>query len=504
MRPIRTEQGHVTGIHSDNGVSAFLGLPYAAPPVGGLRFAPPAPAEPWDGVREATAFGNAGIQILPGADDLRAPQSEDCLYLNVWTPSTDPQARLPVMVWIHGGGFLYGAASEALYDGAALAERGAVVVSFNYRLGVFGFLSHPEVGTNFAVLDWIAALRWVQQNISAFGGDPGNVTVFGQSSGAVAVRALLSTPRARGLFHRGIIQSAGFEHPVSADYTVDSMIQLSNTLFGRVGTADLDALRGLPQDTIVEASLTRPAALATPGRLHTPADLVWFPAVDGEVVTDGFAGWPDDMPVMFGTTQDEARYFHRPGGPVGGPPVSAEQAYTPTALAVMARTLVPDRADDVLTQFRNRGLPTYEALTELTTAAVFHEPALTTYERFTALSRTAYAYRFARVSPGNRRSRMLAYHMAELPYVFGHVAAGDGPDADYDSADTAIRDAVQHAWVEFARTGTPRTPEGHAWPSCRATDPHHTVIEDSMEPRPLTPSPLTRLIHSTRTDAAGN
>ncbi|MFE7570135.1 carboxylesterase/lipase family protein [Streptomyces sp. NPDC057539] len=498
MHPVRTEQGHVSGIHHDGGVSAFLGLPYAAPPVGRLRFAPPAPPEPWDGVREATAFGNAGIQILPGAGDLRAPQSEDCLYLNVWTPAADPGAKLPVMVWIHGGGFLYGAASEALYDGAALAERGAVVVSLNYRLGVFGFLSHPEAGTNFAVLDWAAALRWVQQNISAFGGDPGNVTVFGQSSGAAAVRALLSTPSARGLFHRGIIQSAGFEHPVSADYTADLVARLSDTLFERVGTSDLDALRGLPHDTVVKASLTRPAALATPGRLHTPADLVWFPAVDGDVVTDGFAARPDDMPVMFGTTQDEARYFHRPGGPVGGPPVSAEQAYTPTALAVMAQTLVPDRADDALAQFHDRGLPTYEALTELTTAAVFHEPALATYERFTALGRTAYAYRFARVSPGNRRSQMLAHHMAELPYVFGHVTAGAGPDADYDTTDTAIRDAVQHAWVEFARTGTPRSLDGEAWPNCRTRDPHHTVVEDTVEARPLDPGPLTRLIHSTR------
>ncbi|MFB7633214.1 carboxylesterase/lipase family protein [Streptomyces sp. NPDC056149] len=501
MSPIRTEQGQTSGIHHSNGVSAFLGLPYAAPPVGRLRFAPPAPAEPWDGVREAAAFGNAGIQILPGVGDLSAAQSEDCLYLNVWTPSADPAAKLPVMVWIHGGGFLYGAASEALYNGAALAERGVIVVSFNYRLGVFGFLAHPEAGTNFAVLDWVTALRWVQQNISAFGGDPGNVTVFGQSSGAAAVRALLSTPSARGLFHRGIIQSAGFEHPVSANYTADSIVQLSNTLFERVGTTDLDALRGLPQDTMVKASLTRPAALATPGRLHTPADLVWFPAVDGDVVTDGFAAWPNDMPVMFGTTQDEACYFHRPGGPVGGPPMSAEQAYTPAALAVMAHTLVPRRADDVLTQFRDRGLSTYEALTELTTAAVFHEPALAAYERFTALGRTAYTYRFARVSPGNHRSRMLAYHMAELPYVFGHVAAGDGPDAEYDTTDTTLRDAVQHAWVEFARTGTPRTLAGEAWPSCRTTDPQLTVIEDTVEFRPLNPSPLTQLIRSTRTDA---
>ncbi|MEV6171575.1 carboxylesterase family protein [Streptomyces sp. NPDC051954] len=504
MHPIRTEQGQVSGSDHDNGVSAFLGLPYAAPPVGGLRFAPPTPAEPWVGVREATAFGNAGIQILPGGSDLRAAQSEDCLYLNVWTPTADPEAKLPVMVWVHGGGFLYGAASEALYDGAVLAERGAIVVSFNYRLGVFGFLSHPETGTNFAVLDWVAALRWVQQNISAFGGDPGNVTVFGQSSGAAAVRALLSTPSARGLFHRGIIQSAGFEHPVSADYTVDSIVQLSNTLFERVGTTDLDALRSLPQDTVVKASLTRPAGATTPGRLHTPADLVWFPAVDGDVVTDGFAAWPDDMPVMFGTTQDEARYFHRPGGPVGGPPVSAERAYTSATLAVMAQTLVPRRADDVLAQFRDRGLSAYEALTELTTAAVFHEPTLATHQRFAALGRTAYHYRFARVSPGNRRSQMLAYHMSELPYVFGHMAAGDRPEADYDSGDTAIRDAMQHAWVEFARTGTPRTPDGEAWPSCQTTNPQLTVIADTVEIRPLDPSPLTRLIHSTRADAAAN
>ena len=214
---VRTKVGDVEG-GVENHVLVFKGIPYAAPPVGDLRWRAPQPAASWQGVRKADAYGNACIQI-PGLSLANGGDpgtlSEDCLYLNVWTPQADPAAKLPVMVWIHGGAYIFGAGALDVYDGAPLASKGAVVVNLNYRVGQLGFFVHPALErenpggpANFGLLDQIAALKWVQQNIAQFGGDPGNVTIFGQSAGAKSVLALFSSPLARGLFHKGIAMSS--------------------------------------------------------------------------------------------------------------------------------------------------------------------------------------------------------------------------------------------------------------------------------------------------------
>ena len=198
--------------------AVFKGLPYAAPPVADLRWRAPQPARPWQGARKANAFGKACMQVpgaalAAGAGDIE-PMSEDCLTLNLWVPRARTSAKQPVMVWIHGGALVFGAGSQPLYDGRALATRGAVVVTLNYRLGPLGFFDHPALAgasggdVNFGLLDQIAALKWVRENIAAFGGDPGNVTVFGESAGGQSVLALFASPKARGLFQRGIVQSA--------------------------------------------------------------------------------------------------------------------------------------------------------------------------------------------------------------------------------------------------------------------------------------------------------
>ncbi|MEV7340069.1 carboxylesterase family protein [Streptomyces sp. NPDC093544] len=496
MRTVRTEQGSVRGKES-GAVHGFLGLPYAAPPVGALRWRQPAPPVPWSGERDATEFSAAAIQTTGNGQGagLGAEQSEDCLYLNVWTPEPDGAARLPVMVWIHGGGFLGGSASDPSYAGEALARRGVVVVSINYRLGAFGFLTHPEIGTNFAVGDWVAALTWVANNITAFGGDPGNVTVFGQSAGAQAVRTLLSTPSARGLFHRGIIQSAGFEDYAVVDSpSYERAVRGTEEVFGMLGSRDLDELRQLPAERVRAASWAMAGTTPPPGQVHTPANLVWYPTVDGDIVTRDFSNWPADMPAMFGCTQDEARFFHRPNGPLGRPGVDPAEIYTPRTLAAMAGRLGGPRADDILTHFADSGLTTYEELAELSTSAIWHEPERATYERFTALGRRCYSYRFARVSPSARRSGMLAFHMAELPYLFRSITPGE----DYDEIDAEISEVMRHAWTEFARTGVPRGPDGAAWPACDSSAPRRMLIADSAHSETLNVGPVTEMIHSLR------
>ncbi|MFD4524136.1 carboxylesterase/lipase family protein [Streptomyces sp. NPDC058470] len=496
MRTVRVEQGSVTGKEIGE-VHAFLGLPYAAPPVGALRWRPPAPPAPWSGVRAATAFGAAAIQTAgngrgPG---LGAEQSEDCLYLNVWTPEADGAANLPVMVWIHGGGFIGGSASDPSFSGETLARRGVVVVSLNYRLGAFGFLTDPRTGTNFAVGDWVAALTWVADNITAFGGDPGNVTVFGQSAGAVAVRTLLSTPFARGLFHRGIIQSAGFEdYAVVAPPSYERAARATEEVFGFLGSQDPDELRQLSAERVREASWAMAGTTAPADQLHTPANLVWYPTVDGEVVTRDFSNWPANLPVMLGSTQDEARFFQRPDGLHGRRGLDPAEVYTPLTLAAMADRLGGSRADDILAHFDGSGLTTYEALAELSTSAVWHEPELASYERFAALGRTCYSYRFARVSPSARRSGLLAFHTAELPYLFRRIAPGE----EYDETDAGIGDVMRHAWTEFARTGVPRGPDGGAWPAWDTSAPRQTLIADTVRSGTLHVGPVTELIHSLR------
>jgi para-nitrobenzyl esterase len=491
---VRVEQGILEG-NQKHGVFRFRGVPYAAPPIGNLRWAAPQSPASWDGVRDATNFGNAAIQTADTGEDLGGSQSEDCLYLNVWSSTVDPQAHQPVMVWIHGGGFLGGAASMTDYHGTSIAQRDVTYVSVNYRLGAFGFLDHPQVGGNATVQDWVAALKWVSRNIAAFGGDPGNVTLFGQSAGATAVRTLLATPAAQGLFHRAILQSAGLEQAAALPDTArQRLVQASRRLFEHLGGSDIAHLRQAPAEQVRQASFMFSGAVPSPGQVHTPANLVWCPTEDGQIVAADLSCWRVDIPILFGHTANEARYFITPTGPYGAPPgmVNPAQLYTPATLARMAAAFGRQHADPIVASLT--GSP-YEELAELFTAAIWTEPALASYRRFTELGHPTYAYRFERVSPGNRRTGKLAFHMSEIPYVFGHLV----PAEDYDEVDTHVSETMTHAWTEFARTGVPSSPDGTPWPAATSTAPHLTVIDDKTQSCPLTVGPVTELLNTLRT-----
>jgi para-nitrobenzyl esterase len=471
----------------DGGVFRFLGMPYAAPPVGDRRWRAPVAPDRWEGVRDASWFGPVCPQTRFASFDLRVrEQSEDCLYLNVWTRTMDHEAHQPVMVWIHGGGHLGGAGSEDAFDGAHLAGRGVTVVTINYRLAAFGYLSHPDIDGNIGVLDQIAALEWVAQNIEAFGGDPGNITVFGESAGATSVRALLSARRARGLFHRAILQSAGFESAASQPTAPGPGRTAAATaeLFARLG-GDVASARTAPTAKVLELSVelsgTRPPA----GQVHTPANLVWTPAYDDRELSSGsdFPGWPTEVPVMLGCVENEARYFLQPSG-----------TYLPAVLDAMVAVLAGHRAADVAALFAGSDTTTYEALDQLFTTAIFTEPAFATLKRFAALDRELYYYVFGRVSPGNLRSGHLAKHTAEIRYLFGNLA----PAEDYDETDAELADAMQDAWIAFARDGVPVLPDGTAWPRFDNDRKRMTVITDTLREVPFTTSALTNIIHTLR------
>lgn len=369
------------------------------------------------------------------------------------------------------------------------------MVSLNYRLGAFGFLTHPEVGANFGVQDWVAALQWVQANISAFGGDPDNVTVFGQSAGGAASRALLSTPSARGLFHKAVIQSAGFEdYAVVGSPCYERSADASAKLLARLGTQDIQALRAASAEQVREASLALSGIFPPPGEVHTPANLVWYPVVDDDVMVDDFAGWPQEVPVLLGCTQDEARFFVQPTMLYAHPEMRSEETYTPETLGHMAQAMGGERRDDILEYLAGSGATPYEAIAEVITAGVWHEPALASLQRFAGLGRTCYAYQFARVSPGARASGLLAKRSAEIPYLFGSMT----PPQAFDEVDAEVSQTVQHGWTEFARTGTPTSPDGSPWPAYRLEHPQITWIDDTAQTRPHQPSPVTELIAATR------
>lgn len=499
MTNVQVEQGILAGGHA-GGVHRFLCVPFAAPPVGPLRWRAATPPASWDGVRSAREFGNAPIQSAVTSHTPGGKQSEDCLYLNVWTTTLDRGARQPVMFWIHGGGFLNGASSMPVYDGAALARGGVTVVSVEYRLGAFGFLTDPDNGANFAVTDWVAGLSWVAANIEAFGGDADNVTIFGQSAGAAAVRALLSAPSASGLFHRAIIQSAGFDdYAVVPSPSYERAAAASARLLARLNRGSVADAREVPAEQVRAASLEESGIFPPAGQVHTPANLVWYPVTDGDVITGDFAGWRADVPVLLGCTEDESRMFITPSALYAHPEVRPEDAYTPGTLAHMARALGGAAADDILRHFAGTGQTPYEALAEVYTAAVWHEPALATLGTFAGAARTSYYYRFARVSPGASKAGTLACHAAENPYLFGTLQAS----GFYDELDAEVSHAVQHAWTEFARTGVPRHRDGSAWPRYDPAEPKLVVIGDRTESRALAVSPVTALIHARRRETRG-
>jgi para-nitrobenzyl esterase len=481
---VATVQGMLRGT-SDQGIHRFLGIPYARPPIDELRWCPPSPPLRWKGVRDATAFGPACLQGMAPGSNLRTDrESEDCLYLNVWTTDANAGAGQPVMVWIHGGGNLFGAGSEAVCDGASLAAKGVTVVTINYRLGAFGFLADPVFGANFAVQDHVAALLWVRANIAGFGGDPNNVTVFGQSAGAVAVRSLLHCPQARGLFHRAIIQSAGFEAPAGGDWwSYQRANAASQQLFDRLGSRDLAALRAAPADSVLAASRALSGAMDRPGYARTPAQLVWTQVNDGQTVVGGeYPGWGPRVPIMLGTVENEGRFFVPPG-----------REYGRDMLENTVAQFAGNRTGEVLALFDARGLTPWQGLDELITTVIFTEPAMATMNLLADKGRPLFYYHFRRLAPGAGRSQELVRHTAELPYVFGTLADNDF----YDATDRTIGDAMQDAWVAFARSGVPAS-GGTDWPRYVAETPTASIIGDTIEHEAFPVTALMKLIHSMR------
>jgi para-nitrobenzyl esterase len=468
----RLSGGQVEGV-SGNGVVAFKGVPFAAAPVGDLRWKKPQPVVAWSGVKKATAFAASCVQDAMMLQFIQAPPavSEDCLYLNVWTPAKAASDKLPVMVWIYGGGFAAGTTASAAYDGTGLANKGVVLVSVAYRVGAFGFLAHPELSKesgkgsgNYGLQDMIAGLQWVHDNIAAFGGDPANVTIFGESAGGIAVSMLCASPHAKGLFAKAISESGGSFAPSRRGSeggmnvpTLATAEAAGKTFFAKLGAANLAAARAVPADKIASA---QGAGLGTG----------FWPTDDGDVLPgDQYVlysqGKFNDTPVLIGTNSDEGALFVRGGVTASGYEQAIRDGYGEHADAILK--VNPHSTDaEALQASRN----------------IFRDSAFAWQTWVWAKLQTtkgknpAYVYYFDHRTPQSPNG---ASHADEIPYVFRTLA----PAARAE--DTAMSELVSSYWTNFAKTGNPNGAGLPNWPAFSVAKQETMFLDAKSSARPL-------------------
>jgi para-nitrobenzyl esterase len=465
---VKIDTGWVSG--TGVGVRVYKGIPFAASTAGALRWKPPQPAKPWKGILVAKNFPANCPQALP----LPGPQSEDCLGLNVWTPAHSAGAKLPVMVWIYGGGFQIGATSQSAYDGAALAAQGVVLVSVNYRLGIFGFLAHPALvqespqgaAGNYGLLDMVAGLEWVKRNIGAFGGDPNNVTIFGESAGGTAVCLLMVVPQAEGLFQKVISESAAWMFGPVSHITESWYKRVPMTKFGEKLGSDLAALRA---KSPAELMKTLPPPMTRNDASERGE--AYMPVVDGWVIPDDPArlfasGKFHHVALIAGTNADE-------GTLLGGPPVRNLEQYRKWAaqkvgpLADRLLRLYPASAD----------ADAHDAAAHASGDLTFLYGTRSVLRAATKVNPNAFQYQFTRINGIGRQIHWGSFHASEIPYiwqtlpdsVYGTQASFIGDfavNADtYNEQDRRLSEAMSGAWVAFAKTGSPNGPRLAQWPA---------------------------------------
>ena len=447
---VKTEGGLLEGVAMSSGVRVFKGIPYAAPPVGDLRWKPPQPAAKWNGVRKADKFSDSCMQVLTRSRNpwtkefmVQNDASEDCLGLNVWTGAKAASEKRPVLVWIHGGAFYEGSGEIITYDGEELAKKGLVVVTINYRLGIFGFYTHPELtkesphnaSGNYGLLDCVAALQWIQKNIAAFGGDPSRVTIAGQSAGAMAVHALTASPLAKGLFHRAIAESGS------------GVGRRTKSL----ATSEQDGVKWA--ETKVATSLkdlrAKSAADLLGGARFAPVVDGWF--LPAEVPAIFAQGKQNDVPTLTGLTADEGS-----SSPTYGKvnfeefAKQAQQRFGAQAEAFLKLYPSGDQNQSGLSQkqsARDQGLVSMY---------------LWAAERAKTGKTNAYTYYFARGIPWPEHPEFGAFHTGDVPYFFANLKHLNRP---WEAVDRKLSETASDYWVNFAKTGNPNGKGLPPWPA---------------------------------------
>jgi para-nitrobenzyl esterase len=470
---VRTDRGRLEGTKSADGkVDIYLGIPFAAPPVGALRWKAPRPAAKWKGLRRATKFGARCMQTRVYGDMVFRDNgpSEDCLYLNVWTPAAPTKAKLPVMVWIYGGGFLAGSASEPRQDGENLARKGVVVVSFNYRLGVFGFFANAQLAKesgrnasgNYGLLDQVAALRWVHRNISALGGDPQQVTIFGESAGSFSVSALVASPLARGLFERAMGESGAFFNSVLVLKPLAESEAADEKFAKSVGAPTLAKLRAMPADQLLAAAAKQKG-------------IYFSPNIDGYFLPESVsaiydAGNEAPVPLLAGWNRDEG----------GFPRTTAPE------FQERARKRFGDKADEFLKLYPASNDEEARRSAHAFAGDMFTAFATWKWIEMQMSKSPVYRYEFDDAPPRSAEPPAdkpepppAAYHSAEIEFVFGTLASKKLP---WRPEDEKLSELMSTYWTNFAKTGDPNGPGLPKWPAYDAQD-HYAVMHLAAMPR---------------------
>jgi para-nitrobenzyl esterase len=468
--PIQTESGPVSGYFNEKtSVTAFKGIPFAAPPVGGLRWKAPQPPIPWKAVKECTAFGPSPMQAKPVSFLMIGPEfvvpqqplSEDCLYLNIWTAARSMKEKRPVLVWIYGGGFQTGGSAAPGYSGEALAEQGILFVSFNYRLGIFGFLSHPALTAesihhssgNYALMDMIAALSWVKKNIGAFGGDPDRVTIAGQSAGSASVNCLLASPVARGLFQGAIGESGSLvlENPILHMATLANAEKEGERIAGKLDVTDLASLRALPADEIQKKAGGFFAPIID-GYIM-PASVAEIYKNDRQTHVPLLAGWNGDEGFIFGISSKED---------------FAKQSRSFGADSILFTKYFPSSSDS-------------ESISSQISLAVDKTIALSQYQWASKQNVNGnpktFLYVFTRKPPAEgEKKRFGAYHTAEIGYALHNL---DSIGRRWEPPDRNLEKLMSGYWVQFVKTGDPNLPGLQHWGPFTKNNPQSMIFADT-------------------------
>lgn len=467
----QTGAGSVSGI-VQNGIHIFKGIPFAAPPVGELRWKAPQPVQSWTGVRKCDTFGASPMQASPAPFSMwseeflirKEPISEDCLYLNVWTGSTSANKKLPVLVWIYGGGFVSGGSNVPIYDGEAMARKGIVFVSINYRVGIFGFFAHPELtkespyhaSGNYGILDQVAALRWVQQNIAAFGGDPGNVTIAGQSAGSMSVNVLVASPLAKGLFNKAIAESGAsfLRNNFSNDLqqAEEAGVQTAAALHAN----SIEALRKLPASELMHAR----------SRSGVIIDGYVLPQSIADIFKENKAnkislltGWNENEGLS-GAIKNAEDYTKQ-----------MQQQYGNNAEALLEHYPATNDAVASASQY------------DLSSDLIFGVQNYTWANTASEQGNKVYVYRFTRKVPGTGEyAKYGAFHTGEVPYAYNNLTFVNRP---WTGIDHKLADVMSTYWANFIKTGDPNSKGLPGWEPYNAKNKVAMILGDTQQSQTL-------------------
>ena len=486
--PVKLQAGPVSGTAAENGVFVYKGIPYASPPVDNLRWKPPLPVTSWEKTKKCLSYGPACPQPKVSWIFSRKYKqvSEDCLYLNIWTPLKPNQSgKLPVMVWIHGGAFMTGSASDDFYDAQGLAKQDVVVVTFNYRLGPLGFLAHPllskeseyNVSGNYGLLDQIEVLKWVRGNISAFGGDPSRVTIFGESAGGRSVAHLMVSPLSQGLFHGAIMQSSSVYRPIQhlreSWYNRSSMEDI-----GKKVARELDAdtksdplafLRSKNAKEIIVAAKAKLAGMKANEKKGSPYE----PIVDGWVIPDDpsdlfDAGRQHKVPVIVGTNADESTLF-----------TNSMRLMRARKLRKLLRDTFPDFTNEILNLYSmDDKKSAFSAMNQILNDMNCNSPMRNIARNMVNIGPKAWRYHFTRVRTDFMGKKFGAWHGSEIRFIFNSLDKAFGKP---EAIDNKLSEIMSSYWVHFAKTGTPNKPGLPQWPIYNVDQDPYIELGDQIK-----------------------